>query len=74
MTAPDGSNVDISQNVTWTAKFVDKMSEVTDSLNVSGMAKFVLVRLRQCLIIALRFFANQTRGRQSRCEGVCVLP
>ncbi|KAJ7268391.1 hypothetical protein C8J57DRAFT_1509577 [Mycena rebaudengoi] len=36
MTAPDGSNLDISQNVTWTAKFVDKMSEVTDSLNVSG--------------------------------------
>ncbi|KAF7352090.1 hypothetical protein MVEN_01171800 [Mycena venus] len=36
MTAPDGSNVDISQNVTWTAKFVDKMSEVTNSLNVSG--------------------------------------
>ncbi|KAJ7258577.1 hypothetical protein C8J57DRAFT_1073542 [Mycena rebaudengoi] len=36
MTAPDGSNLDISQNVTWTAKFVDKMSEITDSLNVSG--------------------------------------
>ncbi|KAF7343734.1 hypothetical protein MSAN_01954000 [Mycena sanguinolenta] len=36
MTAPDGSTVDISQNVTWTAKFVDKMSEVTNSLNVSG--------------------------------------
>ncbi|KAF7341631.1 hypothetical protein MSAN_02060600 [Mycena sanguinolenta] len=36
MTAPDGSTVDISQNVTWTAKFVDKMSEITNSLNVSG--------------------------------------
>ncbi|KAJ7219817.1 hypothetical protein B0H12DRAFT_978585, partial [Mycena haematopus] len=36
MTAPDGGNLDISQNVTWTAKFVDKMSEITDSLNVSG--------------------------------------
>ncbi|KAJ6479052.1 hypothetical protein C8R45DRAFT_833116 [Mycena sanguinolenta] len=36
MTAPDGSNVDISQDVTWTAKFVDKMSEVTNSLNISG--------------------------------------
>ncbi|KAF7341753.1 Major facilitator superfamily MFS-1 [Mycena sanguinolenta] len=36
VTAPDGSTVDISQNVTWTAKFVDKMSEVTNSLNVSG--------------------------------------
>ncbi|KAF7343735.1 hypothetical protein MSAN_01954100 [Mycena sanguinolenta] len=36
MTAPDGSTVDISQDVTWTAKFVNKMSEVTDSLNISG--------------------------------------
>ncbi|KAJ7195812.1 hypothetical protein GGX14DRAFT_674473, partial [Mycena pura] len=41
MTAPDGSTVDISQNVTWTAKFVDKMSEITDSLNVSGMSNLV---------------------------------
>ncbi|KAF8212688.1 hypothetical protein K438DRAFT_1662231 [Mycena galopus ATCC 62051] len=42
MTAPDGSNLDISQNVTWTAKFVDKMSEVTDSLNVSGSLQIKL--------------------------------
>jgi hypothetical protein len=26
-----------SQVVTWTAKFVDHISEVTDSLNISGM-------------------------------------
>ncbi|KAK7435786.1 hypothetical protein VKT23_019484 [Stygiomarasmius scandens] len=36
MTSLDGSNVDISQEVTWSAKFVDRISEVTDSLNVSG--------------------------------------
>ncbi|KAF7317696.1 hypothetical protein MKEN_00857300 [Mycena kentingensis (nom. inval.)] len=36
MTAADGGNVDISQDVVWTAKFVDRISEVTDSLNVSG--------------------------------------
>ncbi|KAF7346624.1 Major facilitator superfamily MFS-1 [Mycena sanguinolenta] len=42
MTAPDGSNVDISQDVTWTAKFVNKMSEVTDSLNISGSLQIKL--------------------------------
>ncbi|KAJ7483182.1 hypothetical protein FB451DRAFT_101262 [Mycena latifolia] len=31
---PEGGNVDISQ-VVWTAKFVDRISEITDSLNVS---------------------------------------
>ncbi|KAJ6606117.1 hypothetical protein DFH09DRAFT_896390 [Mycena vulgaris] len=36
MTGPDGGNVKISQDVAWTAKFVDKISEVTDSLNISG--------------------------------------
>lgn len=36
MTAADGGNVDISQDVSWTAKFVDRISEVTDSMNVSG--------------------------------------
>ncbi|CAK5273697.1 unnamed protein product [Mycena citricolor] len=36
MTGVDGGNVDISQDVTWTAKFVDRISEITDSLNVSG--------------------------------------
>ncbi|CAK5267431.1 unnamed protein product [Mycena citricolor] len=36
MTGLDGGNVDISQDVTWTAKFVDRISEVSDSLNVSG--------------------------------------
>ncbi|KAG5644903.1 hypothetical protein DXG03_007455 [Asterophora parasitica] len=36
MTGADGGSVDISQDVTWTAKFVDKISEVTDSLNISG--------------------------------------
>ncbi|KAJ6538432.1 hypothetical protein DFH09DRAFT_930393 [Mycena vulgaris] len=39
MTGADGGNVDISQDVTWTAKFVDKISEVTDALNISGMIK-----------------------------------
>ena len=32
----------ISQTVTWTAKFVDRISEVTDSLNVSGESSFSL--------------------------------
>ena len=36
MTAVDGGNVAISQEVTWTAKFVDRISEVTDSMNVGG--------------------------------------
>ena len=36
MTGDDGKNVDISQDVSWTAKFVDRISEVTDSMNVSG--------------------------------------
>lgn len=36
MTGPDGGNVNISQEVTWTAKFVNRISEVTDSMNVSG--------------------------------------
>ena len=27
---------EVSQTVTWTAKFVDKISEVTDSMNISG--------------------------------------
>ncbi|CAK5273716.1 unnamed protein product [Mycena citricolor] len=34
MTGLDGGNVDISQDVTWTAKFVDRISEVSDSLNI----------------------------------------
>lgn len=38
MIAVDGGNVDISQDVSWTAKFVDRISEVTDSMNVSGMS------------------------------------
>ncbi|KAJ7292061.1 hypothetical protein C8J57DRAFT_1044173 [Mycena rebaudengoi] len=36
MVGADGGNVDISQDVVWTAKFVDRISEVTDSLNLSG--------------------------------------
>ena len=36
MTNLDGSDVNISQDVTWTAKFVDRISEVTDSMNISG--------------------------------------
>ncbi|KAF7328408.1 hypothetical protein MVEN_02556500 [Mycena venus] len=36
MVGADGGNVDVSQDVVWTAKFVDRISEVTDSLNVSG--------------------------------------
>ncbi|KIP02241.1 hypothetical protein PHLGIDRAFT_79414 [Phlebiopsis gigantea 11061_1 CR5-6] len=35
MSADDGSET-ISQAVTWTAKFVDRISEVTDSMNISG--------------------------------------
>ena len=35
MTTDDGSET-ISQAVTWTAKFVDRISEVTDSMNISG--------------------------------------
>ena len=31
----DGQNT-ISQEVTWEAKFVDKISEITDSMNISG--------------------------------------
>lgn len=26
----------VSQTVTWTAKFVDRLSEVTDAMNISG--------------------------------------
>ncbi|KAJ7742676.1 hypothetical protein DFH07DRAFT_750169 [Mycena maculata] len=36
MTFFNGGNIDISQDVTWTAKFVDRISEVPDSLNISG--------------------------------------
>ncbi|THV02561.1 hypothetical protein K435DRAFT_653223 [Dendrothele bispora CBS 962.96] len=36
MTTADGSTVDVSQEVSWNAKFVDRISEVTDGLNVSG--------------------------------------
>lgn len=42
MTGLDGSNVDISQDVNWTAKFVDRISEVTDSMNVSGTFSWYL--------------------------------
>ena len=35
MAAEDGSE-NVSQSVTWSAKFVDRISEVTDSMNVSG--------------------------------------
>ncbi|KDQ06257.1 hypothetical protein BOTBODRAFT_121764 [Botryobasidium botryosum FD-172 SS1] len=35
MSAADGG-ANISQVVTWTAKFVDRISEVTDSMNISG--------------------------------------
>lgn len=36
MDAKDSTGAAVSQSVTWTAKFVDRMSEVTDSMNVSG--------------------------------------
>ncbi|KAI0339504.1 hypothetical protein BDW22DRAFT_1336068 [Trametopsis cervina] len=36
MTSVDGGNVNVVQEVSWTAKFVDRISEVTDSLNVGG--------------------------------------
>ena len=35
ITRSDGQNL-ISQTVTWEAKFVDKLSDVTDSMNISG--------------------------------------
>ena len=41
MTADDGSET-VSQSVTWTAKFVDRISEVTDSMNISGMSTSIL--------------------------------
>ena len=36
MGGPDGGNGNISQVVSWTARFVDRISEVTDSMNVGG--------------------------------------
>lgn len=33
----DGQNI-IGQEVTWEAKFVDKITEITDSMNISGRA------------------------------------
>lgn len=48
MTAMNGDNVDISQDVSWTAKFMDLISTVTDSMNISGMSLFLS---QTCLLL-----------------------
>ncbi|KAJ6568351.1 hypothetical protein DFH09DRAFT_1278000 [Mycena vulgaris] len=38
-TAPDSGSADNGQEIVWTAKFIDKISEVAESLNVTGLSQ-----------------------------------
>ena len=58
MVADDGSDT-VSQSVTWSAKFVDRISEVTDSMNVSGTSSGYLTKaINIDVYVSSRLFAN----------------
>lgn len=47
ITRSDGQT-SVSQTVTWKAQFVDKISEITDSMNISGLYSASLVPSLRC--------------------------